>query len=41
VRLEYVVIGFILAAAVLVIALSMLSGVVPGVEEMFDLFRGA
>jgi hypothetical protein len=39
-RLEYVVVGFILVMIVLLIAITMLKGVVPGVFDVIKLISG-
>ncbi|MEM7819399.1 MAG: hypothetical protein QXD48_01055 [Candidatus Aenigmatarchaeota archaeon] len=39
-RIEYVVVGFVLAAIILFVAISMLKNVIPGVESIFNLFGG-
>ena len=35
-RVEYVIVGFVLALAVLLISLALLSGVVPGMDLIFN-----
>lgn len=39
-RIEYVIVGFVILAVVLFVILSMLGNVVPGVEAIFKLLRG-
>jgi len=39
VRLEYVVVGFILVIIILIVALSMLSGIVPSFEAVLNLLK--
>jgi hypothetical protein len=39
-RIEYVIVSFVILAIVLFVAISMLSGVVPGIEGIFKLLGG-
>lgn len=36
-RIEYVIVGFILALIVLIVAITLLSGVVPGFDALVDM----
>jgi|GEM_PF-4701105 len=40
VRLEYVIVGFILVMLVLIVGLSLLSGVIPGVDSVIKMLSG-
>lgn len=39
-RIEYIVVSFVLIAIVLAVALGMLKGIVPGVQSVFGMFGG-
>ncbi len=38
-RLEYVVVSFVIALIVILLAVSLLTGVVPGVDFVLNLFK--
>jgi hypothetical protein len=39
-RIEYVIIGFVILAVVLFVSISMLSGAVPGIQNIFKMIGG-
>jgi hypothetical protein len=38
-RIEYVVVSFIIAMIIILLAVSMLTGIVPGLDSVLGLFR--
>ena len=40
-RLEYVVVSFVIALIIILMAISLLTGTVPGVNVVLDLFKKA
>ena len=39
-RIEYMIVSFVILAVVLYVALSMLTGVMPGIDAIFKLLGG-